>query len=129
MAAGGAPPPGRLLSSVAYSPSRNRMVVALGLNNRTSPAHLDDLWVLTGARGSLPLVSENQAETTWPASTPSASSIYYWRVMARDSHGATQGSPVWRFRPNHAPLVSAGADQTITLPAVTATLAGAQPSV
>jgi hypothetical protein len=73
-------------------------VLTMGVNNRTTPTHYDDLWVLTGAMGTLPLVSENQAETTWPASTPEASATYYWRIVARDTHGATRGSPVWRFR-------------------------------
>src|SRR6185503_6658583 len=36
LAVGSAPPVGRLLSSAAYSPTRNRMVVAFGTNNRTS---------------------------------------------------------------------------------------------
>ena len=122
--AGGAPPLGRMLASTAYSPSRNRMVVALGINNRTSPTHFDDLWVLTGAMGALPLVSENQAETSWPSSTASAAATYYWRVVARDSHGATRGAPVWRFRPNGAPVVGAGPDLATDLPAATVTLSG-----
>jgi RHS repeat-associated protein len=124
LAVGGAPPVGRLLSSTAYSPTRNRMVVTLGLNNRTTPTHFDDLWVLTNAMGSLPLVSESQIETTYTALTPSAAADYYWKVVTRDGHGATRGSHVWRFRPNAAPLVSAGPDQSIALPAVTVVLGG-----
>ena len=124
LAVGGAPPVGRLLSSTAYSPTRNRMVVTLGVNNRTTPTHFDDLWVLTNAMGSLPLVSESQTETTYTALTPSAAATYYWKVVARDGHGATRGSHVWRFRPNGAPLVSAGPDQSIALPAVTVALGG-----
>lgn len=43
------------------------------------------------------------------------------------THGATAGSPVFRFRPNAEPSVDAGADQTIFLPSTgegTATLTG-----
>jgi RHS repeat-associated protein len=124
LAVGGAPPAGRLLSSAAYSPSRNRMVVTLGTNNRTTPTHFDDLWVLTNAIGSLPLVSENQSETAYATDAGSASTTYYWRIVSRDGHGATAASAVQRFRPNRAPVVGAGPDLSTALPAAAVTLNG-----
>ena len=124
LAVGGTPPVGRLLSSSAYSPTRNRVVVTLGTNNRTAPTHFDDLWVLTNAMGSLPLVSENQSETAYAADTPSAATTYYWRILSRDGHGAAAGSAVLRFRPNGAPVVGAGPDLATALPSATVTLNG-----
>ena len=109
------PPASRLLASSAYSPSRDRMVVALGANNR-APAFYDDLSTLESAIGSLPLVSQDQSGSTFPAATPDVSDTYFWRVVARDDHGAAEGSAVSTFQPNAPPsAVNAGGDQTIAL--------------
>ncbi len=128
------PPLGRLLGTAAYSAPENRMVIVSGKNNRAFlpdvliPGGLiDDHWVLANAVGSLPLVSADQPGTTFQTTTPAASDTYFWRIVSRDDHGATAGSPVFRFRPNAEPSVDAGADQTIFLPSTgegTATLTG-----
>ncbi|MGH9461458.1 MAG: PKD domain-containing protein, partial [Vicinamibacteria bacterium] len=123
------PPLGRLLATAAYSPSENSIVIHSGKNNRASlPDDLvGDHWVVSNAVGSLPLVSEDQIETTYDTITPGASDTYFWRVVSRDDHGARAGSPAFRFRPNAAPTVDAGPDQIVHLPGVgegTANLVG-----
>ena len=112
------PPLGRLLGAAAYSPTQNRMAIVSGKNNRAFlPDDLiEDHWVLANAVGSLPLVSADQSGTTFETTTLAASDTYFWRIVSRDDHGATAGSPVFRFRPNAAPIVDAGSDQTIFLP-------------
>jgi len=110
------PPPGRLLSLASYSGRQNRMVLYGGKNNRAEPALLDDLWVLRGAAGSLPLASAGQSETSFPSTTPSSTPTYYWRIEARDDKGAAAGSPVFGFRINAAPSVDAGPDRAVPLP-------------
>lgn len=70
--AGDETPPGRFLAAAGYSGSANRFVLFGGRNNETA-SHLGDAWVMTGAMGSLPLVSAGQAEPfyapapSWPA--------------------------------------------------------------
>jgi len=94
------------------------MAIVDGKNNRAFLPNdlIEDHWVLANAVGSLPLVSADQPGTTFEPTTPVASDTYFWRIVSRDTHGATAGSPVFRFRPNAAPLVDAGPDQMIFLP-------------
>lgn len=110
-----APPPARFLFASAYSPRRARLVAALGQNNRTTPSLYDDVWSLSDPVGRLPLVSVDQAGQSFLAPTPDLGATYFWRVVARDEHGATNGAPVWRFSPNTPPAVDAGPDQTVLL--------------
>jgi len=53
------------------------------------------------------LVSENQNETTFDPGIMQYSTIYYWKIVARDNHGASTEGPVWDFTtmsdPNHPP--------------------------
>src|SRR2546426_996709 len=51
----GGPPTARLRASAAYSPSQNRLLVALGENEHLTPSRLGDVWVLSDAIGNLPL--------------------------------------------------------------------------
>ncbi|MGH9463769.1 MAG: Kelch repeat-containing protein, partial [Vicinamibacteria bacterium] len=59
------PPLGRLLAASAYSPTRNRVALVSGKNNRAFLADdlIEDHWVLANAVGRLPLVSADQPGT------------------------------------------------------------------
>ena len=120
----GATAPGRALAAVAYSPSRARLVAFGGRDDRATPERLGDLWTLTDPIGRLPLASAGQsaASYTLPASDPGAT--YYWRVVARDTHGAANGAPVWTFAPNRPPVVDAGPFHEVVLPQDTITVQG-----
>jgi RHS repeat-associated protein len=121
-----APPAARFLFSAAYSPGRARLVAALGQNNRVTPSLYDDVWSLSDPIGRLPLVTGSQAGSSFVAPTPDLGATYFWRVVDRDAHGATNGSPVWRFSPNAPPTVDAGPDQTVLLVDPAALAAGVQ---
>ena len=43
------------------------------------------------------LVSEGQTETTYDPGTLDYETIYYWQIIAKDSHSATTKGPVWYF--------------------------------
>lgn len=43
------------------------------------------------------LISSNQANTSHSLATLSSNTHYYWKVIARDEHGATTTGPVWAF--------------------------------
>lgn len=43
------------------------------------------------------LVSEGQIALTYDPGTLAKSTDYYWRIVARDEHGATSAGPVWHF--------------------------------
>ncbi len=114
-------PAGQAQAAGAFSASANRMAV-LGGASSTAPA-TDEVWVLSDAIGTLPLVSSDTATSLTPVGlTPGA--VYYWRVVSRDDHGAARGSTAWRFTSNAPPSVEAGPDQEITLPASVVTLNG-----
>ena len=94
----GTAPAGRYGLAGAYSTSQNRLVVALGANNKVADP-LDDAWVLQDAIGSLPLVSEGQSGASHAPASLTEGGRYHWRVVARDGHGAMAGSPAWAFTP------------------------------
>lgn len=52
-------------------------------------------------------VSHNQAGTTYNPGTLEAGTHYYWKIVAKDSHGTTTTGPVWDF------LIRSGADAGI----------------
>jgi formylglycine-generating enzyme required for sulfatase activity len=60
------------------------------------------------------VVAQGQAGLTYTPGTLSPGSVYSWRVVARDSHGASATGPVWRFT-----TAPAGFDarQAISVPA------------
>ncbi|HEY7412402.1 MAG TPA: FG-GAP-like repeat-containing protein, partial [Vicinamibacteria bacterium] len=119
--AAGGPPAARYQPVHAYAPGANRLVVALGANNKLA-ADPADVWTLADAMGSLPVASSDQEEAAYLAEDLVAGARYYWRVVSRDEHGAWRGSPPWSFTSNRAPAVDAGPGQTITLPAAAALL-------
>src|SRR5206468_7922397 len=66
---------------------------------------LADLWILADAIGSLPLASAGQPAESFEAGPLSPDGVYFWRTVARDSHGATSGNRFFRFTPG-APSLS-----------------------
>jgi len=50
--------------------------------------------------------STNQSGKTLSKGTLSAGTIYYWKVVAKDSKGATTERPVWKFTTQSAPTAS-----------------------
>lgn len=106
-------PAGQVQAAGAFSASENRLVVIGGASN-PSPA-TDEIWVLSDAAGTLPLVSSETA-TSLTADGLAPGAEYFWRIVSRDGHGAARGSAVWRFTSNAPPLVDAGPDREIRLP-------------
>jgi RHS repeat-associated protein len=114
-------PTGQVQAAGAFSAPENRLVVVGGTSNTS--AATDEIWVLSDAIGTLPLVSSDTA-TSFTAHGLVPSAVYSWRIVSRDDHGAARGSTAWRFTSNAPPLVEAGPDQTITLPTSVVTLNG-----
>src|SRR6185436_20047092 len=114
-------PAGQAQAAGAFSASANRLVV-LGGASSTAPA-TDEVWVLSDAAGTLPLVGSATATSFTPGSLV-AGAPYYWRVVSRDDHGAARGSAAWRFTSNAPPAVAAGPDQEIRLPIQNVSLSG-----
>jgi hypothetical protein len=44
-----------------------------------------------------PLVSDDQSGTTYDLGTLNIKTKYYWKVVARDNHGASAAGPLWDF--------------------------------
>jgi subtilisin family serine protease len=53
--------------------------------------------VYFGTTPSPPLVTSNQAATSYTPGTLVASTTYYWRMVARDNLGTTTSGPTWSF--------------------------------
>src|SRR5262249_5575996 len=115
LAPGGGVPRPRFDAAVAYASASNRLVVVSGANNKVGDP--GDIWVLSDAVGSLALVSANQPQTSYTAGGLVPGETYYWKVVTRDSAGAWRGSPVFAFTSNAPPVVSAGPDPNVALPA------------
>ncbi|MBM3322873.1 hypothetical protein FJY69_05295, partial [candidate division WOR-3 bacterium] len=61
--------------------------------------------VYFGVSSPPPLKAEQLGDTFYPPGVLAYQTTYYWRVVARDNHGATSEGPLWRFttRANQAP--------------------------
>jgi len=53
--------------------------------------------VYFGTDSNPPMVSNDQLETTYDPGTLDYSTLYYWRIVAKDEHGASNESEVWCF--------------------------------
>jgi predicted outer membrane repeat protein len=53
--------------------------------------------VYFGQTDTPPLVAENQEATTFDPGVLTAGVMYYWRIVAADSFGATAEGPLWQF--------------------------------
>ncbi|MBK5256725.1 MAG: hypothetical protein JJE39_11890, partial [Vicinamibacteria bacterium] len=91
-----AAPTGRFDASTGLSVSENRLVVALGANNKIGVPALDDSAILANALGSIQTVASGQA-TTGYAPALAQNATYYWRVIARDDKGAIAGARPYVF--------------------------------
>lgn len=58
--------------------------------------------VYFGESSTPPLISEDQSQTTYFPGLD-YSETYYWRIVAKDSHGATTRSDTWRFTTKSEP--------------------------
>ncbi|MCK5126704.1 MAG: DNRLRE domain-containing protein [candidate division Zixibacteria bacterium] len=57
-----------------------------------------------GKNNTPPKVSENQSNTNYATGNLEYSKKYYWKIVAKDSHGATTSSDVWSFTTKSAPV-------------------------
>lgn len=78
--------------------------------------------VCFGAQPSPPVVSIRQRNAFYQPVRLSYDSVYYWRIIAQDNHGAVTTGPVWSFRtcapiavtaPNAGTRWQVGSTQTI----------------
>ena len=53
--------------------------------------------VYFGTDSNPPMVSNDQLETTYDPGTLNYSTLYYWRIVAKDEHDAFNESEVWCF--------------------------------
>ena len=60
--------------------------------------------VYFGSTNPPPKVSNNQSSTTYNPGTLQYSTIYYWRIVAWDEHGAKTLGPVWHFTTESLPI-------------------------
>jgi RHS repeat-associated protein len=114
-------PTGQVQAAGAFSASANRLIAVGGTSS--TRAATDEIWVLSDAIGTLPLVTSDSA-TSFTAGGLLPGALYYWRIFSRDDHGAARGSTAWRFTSNAPPTVEAGADQEIRLPVNQVSLSG-----
>ncbi|HEU4366467.1 MAG TPA: FlgD immunoglobulin-like domain containing protein [Candidatus Krumholzibacteria bacterium] len=50
-----------------------------------------------GTESPPPLAADSVAATSWALDTLAFATTYYWRITARDSHGAVSTGPIWYF--------------------------------
>jgi internalin A len=65
--------------------------------------------VYFGTSSTPPLVSNDQSGTTCDPGTLAYNTKYYWKIVARDNHGASTTGPLWDF-------TTTSADQVVTFP-------------
>ena len=65
--------------------------------------------VYFGTSSSPPLVSSNQSGLSYDPSTMDYNTLYYWKIVSWDNHGASSTGPLWSFTtssvPNNPPYV------------------------
>ncbi|MCK4365471.1 MAG: PKD domain-containing protein [Thermoplasmatales archaeon] len=49
------------------------------------------------------LVSEGQSDNTYDPGTMDPNTVYYWQIVAWDSHGASTSGPIWSFETESGP--------------------------
>jgi len=87
-----------------------------------------------GTAATPPLAVSNNATTNYAPGTLAASTLYYWRIVARDNLGATTSGPTWSFTTAAAGggafsvsgrVTTSGGNGTVGLSGVTITVSGA----
>lgn len=73
------------------------MIITYGLVYLTGHAQNLRYDVYFGTNPNPPLVSVNQPDTTYTPPTLDTLTLYFWRVVARDTFGAETSSPIWHF--------------------------------
>lgn len=53
--------------------------------------------VYFGTNNPPPLVSFDQTHTSYDPGTMNFNTLYYWMIVSKDNHGASNSSPVWSF--------------------------------
>jgi hypothetical protein len=59
--------------------------------------------VYFGTSSSPPIVSHNQSSVSYDPGTLAYFTIYYWKIVAWDNHGASTAGPRWQFRTAYLP--------------------------
>ncbi|MCX6671863.1 MAG: Ig-like domain-containing protein [Euryarchaeota archaeon] len=54
--------------------------------------------VYFGTSSSPPIVSHNQSSLSYDPGTLIYNTLYYWKIVAWDNHGASTTGPLWHFR-------------------------------
>ncbi|EMR75277.1 hypothetical protein MBGDF03_00902 [Thermoplasmatales archaeon SCGC AB-540-F20] len=49
-------------------------------------------------------VADDITETTFDPGTMDYETVYYWRIIAKDNHGASTWGPIWHFTTELAPM-------------------------
>lgn len=90
--------------SVPSGPSPDSGSTGLGLSRTLSWQSSDpdsgdavEFDVYFGADTAPPRVAQAIADASWPLPRLAYASTYYWRVVARDNHGAEASGPLWDF--------------------------------
>jgi len=72
--------------------------------------------VYFGVSSSPPLVANNISATTYDPGTLAYNTLYYWKIIAWDTHGASTIGPLWHFttslQPNQPPFVPSSPSPT-----------------
>jgi PKD repeat protein len=59
--------------------------------------------VYLGTSANPPLVSSDQLDTFYDPGALALSTVYFWKVIAKDSYGSISASPIWYFITNARP--------------------------
>ena len=90
----------------ATNQSINTTLTWQGGDSDTGDTVTYDVYFGTSSTPSF-LTASNLTTTSYNPGTLSYSTTYYWKVVAKDNHGATSTSPVWSFttgtKPNNPP--------------------------
>jgi len=65
------------------------------------------------------LVSDDQPETTFDPGTLDCGTIYYWQIIAKDSHSATTDGLIWHFTTEGEPVSDLDCSGTLSWTGVT----------
>jgi hypothetical protein len=99
---GSPPPPPAPGTPATPSPANNATNVSVSTTLSWSSTNATSYDVRFGTANPPPTVSTNQSGATYVAPTLSASTAYFWQIVARNASGTTTG-PVWTFTTTAGP--------------------------